>query len=107
MPGVPGYLWLLPLCFLPLHRGLRVQRAPGVPCALFGRKILCIARARCAASAKLFVPSLRAQRSNPSFFLLRLYGLLRFARNDGLCEAAQCATRSVCSLPPCGGELER
>jgi hypothetical protein len=37
MPGVPGYLWLLPLCFLPLHRGLRVQRAPGVPCALFGR----------------------------------------------------------------------
>jgi hypothetical protein len=38
MPGVPGYLWLLPLCFLPLHRGLRVQRAPGVPCALSGAK---------------------------------------------------------------------
>ena len=67
MPGVPGYLWLLPLCFLPLHRGLRVQRAPGVPCALSGAKEFCTARARCAASAKLFVDltSLRAKRSDP------------------------------------------
>ncbi len=31
---IPVYLWLLPLCFLPLHRGLRVQRAPGIPHAL-------------------------------------------------------------------------
>jgi len=27
------------VCFLPLHAGLRVRRAPGFPCALFlGRK---------------------------------------------------------------------
>jgi hypothetical protein len=28
------YLWFLPLCF-SLHRGPWVQRAPGIPCALF------------------------------------------------------------------------
>jgi hypothetical protein len=32
--------------------------------------------------AKVYPPSLRAQRSNPAFFLLR-HGLLRCARNDG------------------------
>jgi hypothetical protein len=34
---MPVDLRLYPLCFL-LHRGLRVQRAPGIPHALCGRR---------------------------------------------------------------------
>jgi hypothetical protein len=33
-PGVPVNLWSTTVCFLPLHTGLWVQRAPGFPCAL-------------------------------------------------------------------------
>jgi hypothetical protein len=68
-----------------LHTRPRVQRAPGLPCALrfrgganddanLGRKM--------SREHETISTSLRAQRRNPA---LRLpsYGLLRFARNDG------------------------
>jgi hypothetical protein len=35
---IPVDLRLYPCAFL-LHRGLRVQRAPGIPHALYGRKV--------------------------------------------------------------------
>src|SRR5450631_2725311 len=65
----------------------RVHWASGIPHALFGRKI----DAQLGRSAPrdrevvcgIRAPSLRAQRSNPSFFPPR-NGLLRCARNDGL-----------------------
>jgi hypothetical protein len=47
MPGVPGYLWLLSLCFLLCTGGCGCSGHPGVPSALhFGRKNKCTARAR-------------------------------------------------------------
>jgi hypothetical protein len=52
---IPVYLWLLPLCFLLLHRGLRVQRAPGIPHALCRAEEKCTTRAhRAAGSERMF-----------------------------------------------------
>jgi hypothetical protein len=47
------HLWSLPLCFL-LHRGPRVERTPGLPCALRfrGGTLPCKARARRAARTR-------------------------------------------------------
>src|SRR5258708_10669111 len=53
----------------PCTRGYRAHRAPGIPCALcsFGARFLSHARARSHRGARTRVlPSLRAQRSNPS-----------------------------------------
>jgi hypothetical protein len=33
---IPVNLWSIPVCFLPLHTGPRVQRAPGFPCSPLG-----------------------------------------------------------------------
>jgi len=63
-----------------------VQQAPGLPCALYfeeGQTKMRTSGDQRREKAKLYPPSLRAQRSNPPFRLPR-YGLLRFARNDDL-----------------------
>src|SRR6266702_5354642 len=83
---------------LPLHTGPRVQRASGIPCALFifeGGSYLQTSGATCRENAKLYPPSLRAKRSNPLCRKEeRKNGLLRFARNDE--EGARfCSRRPV------------
>jgi hypothetical protein len=85
-----------------LHTRPRVQRAPGIPCALFlsGRMTLNTSGASRRGIAELHsvkATSLRAQRSNPSVRLLK-HGLLRrFApRNDEGFNSEQFATNGYC-----------
>ena len=69
-----------------LHARPRVQRAPGLPCALCfreGQRSTQTSGATRREIAKLYPPSLRAQRSNPFRRLRRNGWLRRFApRND-------------------------
>jgi hypothetical protein len=69
------------------HTRLRVQRASGVPHALVGREISCKASGALrgeVVNVRLDSSSLRAKRSNLSFFTRRDGLLRRFApRNDG------------------------
>src|SRR5216684_5968937 len=71
MPGVPGYLWLLPLCFLHCTGGFcgcsghpafptpsRGRELPAQPGRIASRGRECLSEIR--------TPSLRAKRSNPS-----------------------------------------
>ena len=72
MPGDSG----VPVASTPvlstLHRGLRVQRAPGIPHALQGAEDKCKPRAHRAAGSRSRVwTSLRAKRSNPPSLSLR------------------------------------
>jgi hypothetical protein len=82
MPGDSGVLvYSCAFYQYKVHTRPRVQRAPGVPHALLGRKNSCTARAHRAASAKSFVDltSLRGakRRSNPSFYFALWIASLR------------------------------
>src|SRR5450631_1173460 len=72
-----------------LHTRPRVHWAPGIPHALFGRKInaqlgrIAPRDRETAFGIKIRAPSLRAKRSNPYLLSCCGHGLLRFARNDG------------------------
>src|SRR5258707_13341335 len=69
MPGDPGATVVTNSCaFYPLRTRLRVHRAPGIPHALFGRKIL--PQPGRIAPRECFSTSLRgaARRSNPAFY---------------------------------------
>ena len=53
MPGDSGATVVTMLaCLLFLHAGLRVHWAPGIPHALFGRKVFCRTRAPCVAGRR-------------------------------------------------------
>ncbi len=73
MPGVPVDLWRLPrVPHYTLHTRLRVQRAPGIPHALYGGERFYVQLGRTASRdhervSGIRVPSLRAKRSNPYF----------------------------------------
>src|SRR5207248_8426982 len=62
-------------CLRKSHARPRVQQAPGLPCALYfgGQSEMQTSGAMRREKAKLYPPSLRAQRSNPSLRLPR-YG---------------------------------
>src|SRR6266545_5412979 len=72
-------------CLRKSHARPRVQQAPGLPFALYfeeGQTKMQTSGAMRREIAKLYPPSLRAQRSNPLSPRARKDGLLRFARND-------------------------
>ena len=85
-PGCSRCTCMLVCAFVmrKLHTGPRVQRAPGLPCALSirrGQKTTQNSGAMLPRERETISTSLRAQRSNPPLRLPR-YGLLRCARND-------------------------
>src|SRR3954449_4631848 len=88
MPGVIGVTVVTTLvCFFILHARLRAHRAPGIPCALFGRKVHIKTRAD-AARTRSRVWNLSSsccewsEAADGSATRIEA-GLLRCARNDG------------------------
>ena len=102
--GCPGATVVTNSCaFYTLRTRLRVRRAPGIPHALCRADCSYTTRAQCAARMQRYVsPSLRgakATKQSTLAFMLR-YGLLRFARNDGLSNhalAVKKASRGILS----------
>src|ERR1700733_9247958 len=90
MPGDPGELAVntrVHTHYQYAHTRLRVQRAPGIPHALFGREILATARAHRAARGENACVDwttviARSAATKQSILPLLRYGLLRSARND-------------------------
>jgi hypothetical protein len=89
----------------PSHTRPRVQRAPGIPCALCleRREVTGKARAYCAARSRRCVfSSLRAKRSNPSRRKARMDCFVANApRNDGL-GSLKCESTSPPAPPSAG-----
>jgi hypothetical protein len=93
-------------CFLLLHARLRARRAPGIPCSPLGVALRPLIFRRCDVHEKL-ARSARRER--------RVVCCRHCERSEAIHEATRRQewiifrgpTRSFCSLPPCGGELER
>src|SRR5216684_6578518 len=87
MPGVPGYLWLLPLCFLHCTGGCGCSGHPAFPTPSRGAEISCMTRAHRAARSRTCIwnwSNVIASEAKQSILSSWQDGLLRFARNDGL-----------------------
>src|ERR1700753_847501 len=85
MPDVSGATVVTNACaYYQYTRGCGRARRPAFPAPSFlGGDFSGKPRAKQAGrSRRHFLPSLRAQRSNPLFLSLLRHGLLRFARND-------------------------